>query len=66
MTIYDFGVETPDGVSQGSMENQPTLPAPGDVLELFPPQGGAASYWQVRRRRFTNGGCVVVIVDPLS
>jgi hypothetical protein len=62
-TTYEFNVELPDGASLGTMGGQPALPQPGDVLELFPQQ--VASYYEVRTRRFTTGGRIVVIVNPV-
>lgn len=62
-TIYEFNVQTPDGVSRGTMQEQPALPERGDVLELQ--DGQEFRYWLVRHRQFTTGGRVVVIVDPV-
>jgi hypothetical protein len=61
---YEFEVESADGASRGAMTRQPALPEPGDVLELFDSQG-AARYYKVRTRRFTEGGRVTVVVDAL-
>jgi hypothetical protein len=65
MPTYEFNVEAPDGSSRGTMSNQPALPERGDVLEL-PGNQGHIHYWQVRQRRFTPGGRVVVVVDPVT
>lgn len=62
-TTYEFNVETTDGASRGTMQGQPALPEPGDVLELL--DGQEFRYWHVRHRQFTTGGRAVVIVDPV-
>lgn len=63
-TTYEFNIEAVDGTSLGTMSNQPALPLPGDVLELFVQQ--VATYWKVRTRRFTTGGRIVVIADRVT
>jgi hypothetical protein len=63
-TTYEFNVELRTGHSLGTMERQPAIPQPGDVLELFPQD--VATYYEVQTRRFTTGGHVVVVVDPAS
>jgi hypothetical protein len=62
---YTFNVEAADGSSLGTMEGQPTLPEPNDVLELVGSQNQIV-YWKVRLRRFTAGGRVTVVVDRIN
>lgn len=64
VTEFRFGVELTGGTSLGTMERQPALPQPGDVLEIFRQQ--VATYYEVRTRRFTDSGRVVVIVEPVK
>jgi hypothetical protein len=64
MPPYEFDVEAPDGSRLGALSNHLALPEPGDVLELV--SQGQINYWQVRHRRFTTGGYVAVIVDPVN
>jgi hypothetical protein len=64
-TTYEFNIEAADGSSLGTMQGQPVLPDRGDVLELTGSQGRIL-YWQVRKRRFTTSGRVLLIVDPLD
>ena len=63
IATYEFSVELPDRTSVETMTNQPALPLPGDILELFPQQ--VATYYKVRTRRFTTGGRIVVVVDQV-
>jgi hypothetical protein len=60
-TTYTFNVESADGSSLGTMQGQPALPEPGDVLELL--NGQEVVYWKVRTRRFTHEGRVTLIVE---
>lgn len=63
MGPYEFNVELAEGRSLGAMTNQPALPQRDDVLELFTQD--VVTYYKVRTRRFTTGGRVVLIVDPV-